>query len=746
MDHTAGFPTQSAIEQQLLQTQEQLRAANERFLTLFTGNPQPMLVYDAETLRFLDVNDAALNLYGYTKEEFLKLDIRQIRPPEDIPKLLNHISVPGTHNGNEVWRHFKKSGDLMYVNITSHEIVFEGRKARHIMVSDVTGIKNTQLALEKSEAFVRSVLDNMLEGCQILDNDLTYRYLNDAAVKHSRMKRSQLIGKRFTDIWPGIENSNVYKFIRQCIDKREHYQFENEFTYHDNTRGWFSLSIQPVPEGVFILSIDITRRKETERSLKQSELKFRNLFHKHAAVKLIIDAETGSIADANQAASDFYGWSRTELMSMNISEINTLSLPELKSEIQKVVSKKKNHFKFIHRTKSGGFKHVEVASSMIMIGCRQHLHSIVQDVTEKMDAEQKVRLLSESIEQSPVGIVITNPDGHAEFCNTRFTRLTGYSLEEVEGNLSVLFKDKHSSTGVWEKLKAGQTWKAEFNDTKKNGENYWANVVIAPMSDNNGNIIHYIMVYEDISDQKKLVAELIKARLKAEESDKLKTSFLANMSHEIRTPMNGILGFIQLLQDPDISGDERDEYNRLMQISSKRLMDTISDIMDISKIESGSVTITETRFDIHSLLLDTVNFFLPEALARKIKLSIGVLPPYTNRFIVTDRFKLESILINLLKNSLKFTRDGSVTISAAISGNSLQVTVSDTGCGIPADKLGSIFDRFIQADTSINRSHEGSGLGLAISKAYAEMLNGTITVQSEEGRGTVFTVEIPVGK
>lgn len=181
----------------------------------------------------------------------------------------------------------------------------------------------------------------------------------------------------------------------------------------------------------------------------------------------------------------------------------------------------------------------------------------------------------------------------------------------------------------------------------------------------------------------------------------------------------------------------------MMELSSQRLLSTISDIIDISKIESGAVTINKTRFSLHSLLLDTVNFFAPEAVNRNLSLSIGEMPPYNLREIETDRFKLESILINLVKNALKFTCQGTVTIHARIEENLLQIAVADTGCGVAADMLQCIFERFVQADVSNNRHHEGSGLGLAISKAYAEMLGGTLTVISEEGRGSVFTVTVP---
>jgi CheY-like chemotaxis protein/nitrogen-specific signal transduction histidine kinase len=251
------------------------------------------------------------------------------------------------------------------------------------------------------------------------------------------------------------------------------------------------------------------------------------------------------------------------------------------------------------------------------------------------------------------------------------------------------------------------------------------------------------MVYEDISEQKKILSELISAKIKAEESDHLKTAFLANMSHEIRTPMNGILGFMDLLQQPDLSEDQVDEYIKIVKISGERLLSTINDIIDISKIEAGQSDLVETAVDVNLLLLEHYNFFKREAEQKGIKIEIISMLPENGQVIKTDYKKLSSVLTNLIKNALKFTKKGGITIGTEIKEGFIEFSISDTGKGIPKEKIKSIFDRFIQVDNSIARDHEGSGLGLSISKAYVEMLGGQISVTSKPEIGSTFVFTIP---
>jgi signal transduction histidine kinase/CheY-like chemotaxis protein len=237
--------------------------------------------------------------------------------------------------------------------------------------------------------------------------------------------------------------------------------------------------------------------------------------------------------------------------------------------------------------------------------------------------------------------------------------------------------------------------------------------------------------------------KLIEAKKQAEESDRLKTAFLMNMSHEIRTPMNGIMGFITLVEEPELEHAERQQYIEIIKESGKRLMDTINDIMEISRIEAGEVTLNKEDFDLCDLIKYLAGFFKTEALKKGLFLNrTDYLRPH-ECIIHSDKTKLTSILNNLIKNAIKFTNKGSIAIGATIEKQFVKVFVQDTGVGIPADRLSAIFDRFVQADLKLTRSHEGSGLGLAIAKAYTEALGGVISVQSTHGKGSRFEVSIP---
>lgn len=232
--------------------------------------------------------------------------------------------------------------------------------------------------------------------------------------------------------------------------------------------------------------------------------------------------------------------------------------------------------------------------------------------------------------------------------------------------------------------------------------------------------------------------ELIAAKEKAEESNRLKSHFLANMSHEIRTPMNGILGFMDLLRDIHITNEERDSYINIVNKSGQRLLDTINNIVKMSKIEAGQQHIDLKELNLSEVFLDLYNFFKAQTDERKIHLVLNLDPIAQNINIITDRFKFEAILTNLLKNAIKFTSIGYVEFGNKFLNDKLVFYVKDTGIGIPNDRLNAIFDRFVQADLKISRPYEGSGLGLAIVKGYIDLLGGKIWVDSKLGLGSTF--------
>jgi len=251
------------------------------------------------------------------------------------------------------------------------------------------------------------------------------------------------------------------------------------------------------------------------------------------------------------------------------------------------------------------------------------------------------------------------------------------------------------------------------------------------------------VILTDITEQKKMLAELIAAKEHAEESDRLKSAFLANISHEIRTPMNGILGFSALLKEPHLTGEEQAEYIDLIEQSGERMLNLINDLIDISRIEAGETKLQITPTPVNKVLRDLHAFFMPAINQKKLQFHSTFGLPDTESIIETDNGKLAQILTNLLQNALKFTRTGAIDFGYTRQGSTLEFYVTDTGIGIPDQMQEKIFDRFRQVDNTLTRNHEGSGLGLSITKAYVTILGGTITVKSREGTGSTFNFTLP---
>lgn len=240
--------------------------------------------------------------------------------------------------------------------------------------------------------------------------------------------------------------------------------------------------------------------------------------------------------------------------------------------------------------------------------------------------------------------------------------------------------------------------------------------------------------------------ELIVAKLKAEESDRLKTAFLQNLSHEIRTPLNGILGFVTIVQDPEFNDERRHQFIEIIKTSSERLLSTINDIIEISKLDANQVEIKRSDMNVRETLELHFNLFNEKVRKKGLTFKLTNHLSSENEIIFTDRLIFDGVISRLLNNALKFTNEGSIELGVYPEDSFVVFYVKDTGTGIPADRLEAIFERFVSADLNLSRSYDGSGLGLAIVRSYLELLNGEIRVESETGMGSVFFFKLPVLK
>lgn len=333
-------------------------------------------------------------------------------------------------------------------------------------------------------------------------------------------------------------------------------------------------------------------------------------------------------------------------------------------------------------------------------------------------------------------------------CNQFFANAAGLEkVDEIVGktDYDMPWANTEASKYIADDLEVMQSNKAKLGivetQLQKDGKILWFETSKVPILDINNNVVGILGTANDITEKVKNFNELVIAKEKAEESDRLKTAFLQNMSHEIRTPLNAICGFTDLLTDPNLSEEEKLTYISIIQNSSNQLLSIVSDILTISFIESKQETINETEVDINLILNELYEIFKVKAQSKKVEIFLK--PTQIKNFkVYSDHTKLIQILTNLLNNAIKFTEKGKIEIETKIEKNKLYFSIKDTGIGISEEAIEKIFLRFNQANDSISKNYGGNGLGLTITKSYVELLGGKISVNSKENIGSEFVFYI----
>lgn len=380
---------------------------------------------------------------------------------------------------------------------------------------------------------------------------------------------------------------------------------------------------------------------------------------------------------------------------------------------------------------------------------------ISRDVTQQIRAERELArerdLLRTIINHSPDLIFVKDRVGRFLTANEAFYKLHGMqSAEEMIGksdfDLLPLETVCHIVADDQIVMRSGQPLLHQediFCDSQ--GQESWYSTTKVPIRNRDGQVIGLVGIVHDITSHKRTTRELLDAKNAADAANRAKSDFLANMSHEIRTPMNAIIGMTELLQDTAIDDHQR-EYLAMVQASGDALLAIINDILDFSKIEAGKLELDSVPFDVRECLGDTMKTLGLRAHAKKLELAFRVDPQVPQR-LCGDQGRLRQIIVNLVGNAIKFTETGEVVVelkcAAPLNGQiRLQVTVRDTGIGIPKEKQSRIFDEFEQVDSSTTRRFGGTGLGLAISSRLVALMGGEIWLESEPGVGSQFTFTV----
>ena len=627
---TLQFPFNLNTENQtLIKIDELLHQSEQSVRNLFEANPHPMFIFDQGTLRFLAVNERMLQHYGYSQEEFHNMTICDIRPTEDVERLLN--SVKDANHGLRnvgIWRHKKKNSQIIWVEITSHPIFWMGKQA------------------------------------------------------------------------------------------------------------------------VVILAHDITERKLAEEELKTALQQLE--FHENNSPLAVIEFnEKFQITKWSKNAKSIFGWSAEEVLGKSIGEFKWVHEEDqervaLLSAAMLASHNTSNWHINRNYTKEGSVITCEWYNSAMIGGDGKliSVHSLILDITYRKQAEDLLKESNEFnktlLQAIPFGMHIVDQYGNVLFVNEILEKTVGTAARGQK--CWTLFKDKAKCPGcpLLSEIITGKTMISESFDILE-GRIFQISHTGMLFKGQKA----MLEIFQEITERKRIEAELINSKEKAEESDQLKTSFLANMSHEIRTPLNSIIGFSEMLTDPDYDPTQQFHIARIINSSGNNLLSIINNILDISKIEAGQVQINKRLFSANKLLAEIEKDYSFKSIEKGIDFIVDTQMIEQEVFILSDEAKIRQVLDNFICNSLKFTKRGYIRVGCTKHDDTIEFMVKDSGIGIPVEFHEKIFEHFRQVEAVHTRTHGGNGLGLAISKGLVNILDGDIWMESEKGKGSAFYFSIP---
>ena len=627
-------------------------------------------------------------------------------------------------------------------------------------------IRERQLLAEKlhaSEQKIRVVFEAMSDVVLVID---TARKIEVVPTNTAALYQSEnIISHTIEQFFQG-DSENWWRQVQRALDTNQSINFDYSLNMGSQEL-WFTASISPMSNhSVIWVARDISDRKRAEEALRQSEEKFARAFRSSPSAITLTKLSDGCHIEVNDSFCNFTGYTREEIIGRTALELNLWVNLDARNQMIAILNEhhKIHNYEFDFRTKLGEARTALLSAEIIRFYGQTCLISVSQDITERKRAQEELRKSEERwqlvLRGNKDGIWDRNIITGEVFRSTRWKQMLGYEDSEIPNTWEAWSTRIHPDD--LERVMAANHshihgimpyYSVEYRLQCKDGSYKWIQDRGQALWDAQGNPVRMVGSHADISERKLAEAALQKAKEEAEAANQAKSEFLANMSHELRTPLNAILGFSQLMNRSDNLNAEEKENLSIIMRSGEHLLTLINQVLDLSKIEAGRITLNEQNCDLYRLLDDLEDMFHLRADEKHLQLCCER-SPHLPRYVRTDEVKLRQVLINLLNNAIKFTETGGVSVrvktqnlmnrsqlKTSTTSHQPQVTIlfeiEDTGIGIAPEEIEHLFEAFVQTKTG-KASKEGTGLGLAIARKFVQLMGSDITVHSQAGCGSCF--------
>ncbi|MEO9334325.1 PAS domain S-box protein [Ectopseudomonas guguanensis] len=615
--------------------------------------------------------------------------------------------------------------------------------------------------LKASEQHLRSIFDTALDAIITVDHTGTLRSANRAVSRLLGWAPQEVVGMHMRTLLPARHVQRMEALLADYLKtgRLNMPAGEQELLCltRDGEEKPVRISVGVTHAGsrpLFVVFVaDISERQAMEKALRESEQQYRSLISNIPGVsfRCMLDRDW-SIIFISDAVQPLTGWSAEDFISRRCSIADLYhpdDYPRVVDEVQRAIEQGRNYTVEYRLFDRSGREHWIWESGSAVCDERGVPHwidgvLIDQTDTKRRNAEYEGKVTAIS---KAMALVEYDLDGLILDINDNALALFGYERAEVIGHHHSMFCDPELVASdayrqVWAELRAGHFRTGEYRRIGKGGREVWIQASYNPILDTDGKPFKVVKLATDLTPRRVMEQDLRAARDRAEAAAAARSSFLANMSHEIRTPMNAIIGFTDLLLETPLSADQR-RHLSTVQHSSRSLLGLLNDILDTAKLDRGAIELEQLDFSLRELCEQVVASQRLAAESKGLQLHLEY-PATVAEFFCGDPLRLQQVLTNLLGNAVKFTLHGEVRLKVTGEPGAMRLAVQDTGIGIAADRLEKIFEPFAQADASMSRRFGGTGLGTTISRQLVELMGGRLKVESREGQGSCFSVELPL--